>query len=172
MAPATLWTGRRGNAVRTELGTEHHQPAPAEALGDCNRILGALKERGGTVSVEQVPRRVTNHRRELRAGPNQCVDIVIRPIPDLHLESGVGDSPHAFFDGKVEENHLRANGQPRTRRLQCSVLTSTTVRRRKPHPAPRNSADRAQSAQIFVFRRRCTQCPSDAQRLALAMFQV
>jgi len=87
------------HAVGAELGAEHQQTAAVEALGDSEGLFCALKEGVSAVIVKKASRCVTHHRRKPCARLDQCVDVVICPVPDLDLKSGLGDPPDSLFKG-------------------------------------------------------------------------
>ena len=105
----TSWTGAQWHAVGAELGAEHQQTAAVKALGDSEGRFCALKEGVSAVIVKKASSCVTHHRRKPCARLDQRVDVVILPVPDLDLKSGLRDPPYTLFNGEVEEHHLRAD---------------------------------------------------------------
>src|ERR671917_1024003 len=166
--------GTQRHPVRAELGAEHDQTGAAEALGDREGLLRAPEQGLGPVFVEKAAGCVSHHRRELNARADQCVDVVTGPVPDLDLESGVGDPPDSVLEGQVQEDHLGTGGQVEHcwlqsgRRLcfidQSNLTTWTLVAR--PARSSSTAAGSSSSPILWVTRGSRLSLPCSSRRIA------
>jgi hypothetical protein len=106
-------------------GAVQVEPRAAQPPGHGDRLLGRGQQLGGTVVVGQGAGDVAGHGREHGARLHQGVEVLAGPVPDLDLESQVGDPPDPFADRQLEEHHLGADGQldrPRSHRRPGLLL--------------------------------------------------
>src|SRR3954447_19010580 len=90
----------------------HVQPRAVELIGHPQRLLGRAQQFLGAVRVGQRPGDVAGHRGERGPGLGQAVDVLLGPVPDLHLEPAVGDPSDPLLERQVHEHHLGRDGKP------------------------------------------------------------
>jgi hypothetical protein len=116
--PAQGLHGLQPHGGRDDLGREYRQPLrieprpvhvearAVELLGDLQRLRGRPEQPLRPVRVGERAGDVAGHRRERGTAAGERVDVLRRPVPDLHLVARVGDPSDPLEERQVDEHHL------------------------------------------------------------------
>ena len=100
------WNDRETPIV--EPGAVHVEPRTVQPLGHLQGQLGGTQHLLRTVRIGQRARDVPRHRGERGTGGDQRIDVLVRPVPDLHLEAQLRDPADPFDERQIQEHHLGA----------------------------------------------------------------
>ncbi len=88
--------------VQVEARDAERLRGPDAQLRRPHHLVGGLR-------VDQVAVQIPGHRRELRAGRGQGIEVLVVPAPDLGGEAHVVDAAHPLDEGEIGEHHLGAD---------------------------------------------------------------
>src|SRR5207245_8177464 len=95
-----------GQSAAVEAGAVQVQARAAKPMRGPDRLLCRAQELLRAIIVHQGAPDVARHVRERRARAYQGIDVSGRPVPDLYLESKLGDPAHPLLEGELAKDHL------------------------------------------------------------------
>src|SRR3954447_2079648 len=76
-----------------------------------DRQLSSFQQAFGSIEVGEASLDVASHRGDLRPARGQGIEVLGRPVPDLHREAEVVYAADALVEWERGEDHLRAYGK-------------------------------------------------------------
>src|SRR3954454_4892708 len=82
-----------------------------------DRQLSSFQQAFGSIEVGEGSLDVASHRGDVRPARGQGIEVLGRPVPDLHREAEVVNAADPLFEWQGGEAHLRAYGESQRLRL-------------------------------------------------------
>src|SRR3954454_12935762 len=91
-----------------------------------DRQLSSSQQASGSIGVGEASLDVASHRGDVRPTRGQEIEVLGRPVPDLHREAEVVYAADPLFKWQGGEDHLRAYGESQRLRLVEHAHRATT----------------------------------------------